>query len=185
MRNAVVSAPLQPEAKRIAGIAVRRIRDRLAHVAEQFRLRHREAPRISRPLDRSVKFEVRQPGNIVKVQRIARVARPSDVCMRPRRGQFQVMHGITMRQAAGFIAMPQREVELCGAQFHVVAPLALRIKNQNGATVSSCPGAVSAKSKTCSAARRHCFASVWDSTPETPAHIPQKLARPAAPQGSD
>ena len=75
---------------------------------------------------------MRQPGDIIKIQRVPRIARTSNVGVRPLRRQRQVITRVamrqTLRQASALLRQLQSKVEFRRAQLQIVAPFAFGIK---------------------------------------------------------
>src|SRR5579863_1321705 len=80
--------------------------------------------------DRAEKFKMGQAAHVVEIERVCRIAGPSDISVRPMRGGLQVKIGIRLlhrgRQRA--VGAGERKVKFGSAKLHVIAPLAFRIK---------------------------------------------------------
>src|SRR5713226_5494023 len=88
---------------------------------------------------------MRQPADVVQIERIGSVVRSGDVSIGPVRRLLQIEHAIAVGQAPRQTACAlQSKVEFCSPEFEVVAPFRLWIKAER-----NCGKEVSARSGVC------------------------------------
>ena len=88
------------------------------------------ATRIACQCQRAVKLEVRQPADIVKVERISGIIWSGDVSVCPVRCLLQIVRRRVRTGWAAGAASLQSEIKFRGAQFQIIAPFRLWIKTE-------------------------------------------------------
>src|SRR5262249_40886822 len=131
MRCGVVSIPREAKSKWVGVSLVNGFVQLLLQICQQCRLRGGKPARIPSQSDCAIELVVRQPRNIVKVQRVCGIVRPIDIRICPLCRLLQVIGSSRVWQPCGQRPCTlQGKVEFHGPQFQVVAPLAFWIETE-------------------------------------------------------
>ena len=126
----VIRSPRKSKAKRIGRARSLRILQLFLQILDEIFLRDLEPTGFAGFRDRTEKLEMRQPADVIQIQRVTGIARPSDVRIRPMRRRLQIKIWIRLfhprRQRP--IRTREREVKFRRPEFHVIAPFRFAIE---------------------------------------------------------